>query len=530
MKLAAVSAAAACLAACGEVLPISGDDDDGGGGPDGGDQTPFEFVRCGPDRAPLPPLEEDRRVYDQEELDRWTVELVIEDLDAFADVNANVPGAEVEVVMIDGDFEATGTLSIRGGFSRFNAQKNYKIDLHDGARWHGQEEINLNKHMWDKARLRNKLSFDLMKTVPHLTSLRSNFVELLVNGEGFGLYTWIEEPDKKFLRSHGLDPDGQLYKSAIFWFQELDPEIAADPAMLELFIEGKANDDPAKLLEMLAAVNDPGQDIDDVMDRYFNRDNLVSWLAVNVLINNIDTRTQNFYIYSPSSCDGWYILPWDYDGAWGFYGPADDDARERWEYGLSNWWVSNLVARFYEKPENVAAIDARVAELREVITEEAVAERIGAYHDLVAPFMVTEPDIEYLPGRPSDPEEAAAEWEDELERITAAPTRFHGEYVDSLERPMPVHLGSDPRATGVRFTWDWSFDLQHDGLTYDLQVSRTPSFGAADLIAVRNDLTDNEAEVLLPPGRYYWRVVIEDHKGPDTWQAPYDPYEEVVVP
>lgn len=55
-----------------------------------------------------------------------------------------------------------------------------------------------------------------------MTSLRTQFVHLYVKDlsaggssssyEDYGLYTHVEQPNKQFLRSHMLDPNGQLYK------------------------------------------------------------------------------------------------------------------------------------------------------------------------------------------------------------------------------------------------------------------------------------------------------------------------------
>ena len=513
---------------------------DGDPGPDA--PPPFEHVRCGEARAPLPDLVEDRRVYQQDELGVWQVDVTVEDLDGLAAVNAGVPGAEVPVIFTDGVFGAgvttpNATMQVRGGFSRFNAQKNYKIEIGDDlGRWHNQKEINLNKHMTDLTRVRNKLAFDLFQGIPGLTSLRTQFVELHVNGEPYGLYTWIEEPDKRFLASHGLDPDGALYKSFGYRFQRISAATAADPTAFAMIVEKKANPDDAKFLRMNDAVNDRTRDIDEVVDLYFNRQNLTTWLAVNVLLNNIDTRTQNFYLYSPSSCDGFYFLPWDYDGSFDFYAQLDgvDSIRERWERGLSNWWEVNLWERFLTRPANVAAVDARVHELAAgLLTDEVVAERLARYHDLVRPYITREPDMHNLPGQWSGhpPEHAAQIWEAELARITPVPSRFLAEYESVKERPMPVFQATQLRPGGVQFRWDASFDLQHDPIDYRLQISRTDVFAAPDLVFDQGVGTEDEWLVPgLAPGTYNWRVIIRDLAHADAWQLPFDPYEAVTVP
>ena len=120
-------------------------------------------------------------------------------------------------------------ISLRGNSARYDAQKSYKIKLYDETGlWNDQRVLNLNKHSNDFSRVRNKLSFDLMETVPDLTSLRTQFVHLYVKDltargnagtyEDYGLYTHVEQANGKFLKTHWLDPHGYLYKVRFFEF------------------------------------------------------------------------------------------------------------------------------------------------------------------------------------------------------------------------------------------------------------------------------------------------------------------------
>jgi spore coat protein H len=443
-------------------------------------------------------------------------------------------------VFTDGVFgagltEPNAVLRLRGGSSRNNAQKSYKIEIGDGlGRWHGQKEINLNKHMSDLTRVRNKLAFDRFAAVPGFTSLRTHFVSLRVNGADYGLYTWIEELDHRALAAHGLDPDGQVYKAVNFFYQRIPAETAADPEALRLLIEAKANPDDDKLLRMLDAVNDPSRDLDEVLDRYFERDNLVTWLAVNILVNSVDNRSQNYYLYSPSSCDGFYLLPWDYDGAWGFYAQLGRaDTRARWRSGLANWWGISLWERFLSDPDNVRAVEAKLEELAGgVLADAEVGAAIARYHDVVRPFVTREPDLDHLPGVSwnATPEQAAAIWEGELARITPTTSRYLAEYRDVVERPMPVFQNDEVEAGGVELRWDRSYDLQGDPITYQLQISRSTSFATSELVVDRL-LDVRELTIAgLPSGSYPWRVLVHDGNHPEAWQAPFEPYEVLVAP
>ena len=137
-----------------------------------------------------------------------------------------------------GETVANSTVQIRGGSSSMYAQKSYKIELFDGGGdWRGQTTIALNKHWGDLTRARAKLTFDLLKSIPNVVSLRTQYVHLYVKDEtatppetayrDYGLYTQIEQPNRRFLRNHLLDRYGQLYKATFFEFFRYPDKIRA---------------------------------------------------------------------------------------------------------------------------------------------------------------------------------------------------------------------------------------------------------------------------------------------------------------
>ena len=74
-------------------------------------------------------------------------------------------------------------------------------------------------------RFRNKMAYDLIKGIPQMMGLRTQFVHLYVkdNTDGssdtfqdYGLYTQVEQLNKTALKTHGLDSKGQLYKVNFF--------------------------------------------------------------------------------------------------------------------------------------------------------------------------------------------------------------------------------------------------------------------------------------------------------------------------
>jgi len=238
---------------------------------------------------------------------------------------------EVKVHFQAGDFPDDGsvsnaTLRQRGGYSRFAPQKSYRIKLDSKKKlWRGERKLQVNKHPWDLVRIRNKLSFDVMKNIPYLPSLDSQFVKLEMDNKNYGIFTHIEKIDKYFLTKRNWDKDSPIYKIQGFRFNDSsDYAIGADgqPVNLEEFEKGleiKRGKNHAKLAEMIAAVNDPNNNFQtDVLEKHFNRNNYLVWMAVNILMGNLDVSDFNVYLLNLKGTDDFYFVPWDYTDTWGF--------------------------------------------------------------------------------------------------------------------------------------------------------------------------------------------------------------------
>lgn len=468
-----------------------------------------------------------------------TLQDVENDLD-YRDANKPV----VKVLFQEGAYgqgpaRPNATLGMRGHSTRLSEQKSYRIRLDkDGESWRGQRVINLNKHPYDLTRVRNKLSFDYFKLIPNMTSLRTQFVHLFINGKDYGLYTQIEEPNKQFLISHGLDAEGWLYKAESFEFRRYpgvlrdfkDPKYDESAFSRVLQIDGRK--DHTKLLAMLDDVNNDAIPIDTVIQQHFNRENYLTWLATNILMGNLDTNSQNFYLYSPTDSDAWYFLPWDYDGAWGFYEEPDQVgiAQPRWSQGLSNWWAVPLHRRFVSDPENLRDLIQRVEELRrDIITPVRTGKLLDGYHGIAEEYSGKEPDQEFLPLAGSE-QQWKSEFNGEFQRLPKVIDQNLEAFRAGLGRPMPFFLGEPVLGPGGWvFRWDPAVDLQGDGVTYDFQVSKSPLFRASDIIVERSKLVSADLTIAerLAPGAYWWRVTARDSKDPGAnWQIAFGHYTD----
>ena len=418
------------------------------------------------------------------------------------------------------------TVQVRGKTSSRAEQKSFKIKIKSGAgSWCNQKTIALNKHPYDSTRIRNKLSYDLIKTVPGMIGLRTQFVHLYVKDQtgndatgakfvDYGLYTQVEQPNKRFLRNHGLDEYGQLYKASMFeFFRYPDAlKLADDPkyalSAFEEVLEVKGNDDHQKLLTMLDDLNNYSLPTEEVFAKYFDEENYFTWLAFQMLTGNTDTTSQNFLLYSPQNSQKWYFISWDNDGAWG----SGEDrlfkglSGYNYEKGISNYWGSVLHKRVLKSPELRKKLDNKIQEIRKLVSESVVAAKVKEYQKVTQPYLYAMPDVMY------DVYDVKG-YEQVLNTLGQEVEINYQMYLTSLERPLPFFLDTiTVEKDAVRFQWDVSFDFDNEALTYTFELARDYTFKTT--LNKQENLKLPQAQTgKLAPGQYFMRVSVKNASG-----------------
>ena len=164
-------------------------------------------------------------------------------------------------------------------------------------------------------------------------------------------------------------------------------------------LESKTGDDHTKLLQMLDAVNDYSIPTEELLDTYFDVDNLTSYLAFNLLMGNDDSDAQNYLLYSPLNSSRWYYFCWDGDDC---LNETEGTLRDtnwqigEWTRGISNYWGVVLFNRALRLPAFREALHQKIELLRQTITPDRVAALIADYRAVVDPFTQSLPDSVYL--------------------------------------------------------------------------------------------------------------------------------------
>lgn len=423
---------------------------------------------------------------------------------------------------------------IRGQTSTRMPQKNYKIEIKKGkGKYKDQRTINLNKHASDISRFTNKMCFDLIKSMPDMISLRTQFVHLYVKdntagGDGqfhdYGLYTQVEQPNKTFLKHHGLDSNGQLYKINLFEFYQYEDviKLKSDPdydqAAFEERLEIKGDDDHSKLIAMLQDVNDVSIPIEDVMDKWFEEDNMLSWLAFHILVGNVDTQSRNTLLYSPLNKNTWYFISWDCDGAFERTKAkyiASSKGELGWENGVSNYWVNVLFSRVLKSKEYRKKLDDKINEFAAIMTEEKLDEMQNKYASIVKPYVYANPDVENAVVTEKQYKSYCEELKDEVNKNLNL-------YKESLEKPMPFYIGTPTvQDKSIVFDWDSSYSFEKEQILYDIEIANDYKFEKP--IAHEEGLMELEYELKkkLAPGQYFVRVKAKLSNGKSQYAFDY---------
>lgn len=416
-------------------------------------------------------------------------------------------------------------IRVRGNSSSVREQKSYKLALDDEAGlWRGQSNIALNKSIFDTTRMKNKLYFDMLREIPHVPSVRTQFARVFIKDEtsgqtefhDYGLFTQAEVPTKKYLSNHGLDTEGYLYKAISFNFEPSeglknfdDPDFNQEA--LEQVISCRGRQDNKKLIELVDMVNDKSIDINEIIGAYIDRDNYITWLAYNILVANVDTTVQNFYLYSPLNSQKWFFLPWDGDNML----HVQEDIMEgldvsygNWQHGISNYWGVILHQRFLKNESNRQELAEKVDELHEIVNQESVNALVEEYNKTVEPYAMAMPDLYYLGHTVEERNQLLAGLGDEVEFA-------YKQFQESLHELMPFFLyQAEQEADTVRLSWSEAYDFYNESITYHLTVAPTPDF--ANPVIDQEGMMELSYETdkqILPPGTWYWKVTAKTDGG-----------------
>ena len=261
-----------------------------------------------------------------------TIDLQINDWGAFVE-NAGKEEYVPCTVEIDGEafrqvgLRAKGNNSLRlteeYGLSRYSLKLEFDQFI-DGGNYYGLDKLSLDASFQDNSYLKTYMAYDMMAFMGVPTPLCS-YAWVTVNGEDWGLFLAVEEPEEAFARRNFGKDFGQLYKPDYRSLKEENADVAlkyidGDPDSYPNIFENakfKASEaDRERLVEALRVLS-TGENLESAVDV----DEVLRYFTVQVFVMNWDSylgRTgHNYFLYEE---DGILrILPWDYNLSFGTY-------------------------------------------------------------------------------------------------------------------------------------------------------------------------------------------------------------------
>ena len=205
---------------------------------------------------------------------------------------------------------------IRGGTARSWPKKSYKLEFNDDHQFvlnpaaPRVDEVDLNTTYTDKSYLRARLTSDFLLDAG-LPSPETYHVRMQQNGEFFSIAFMIEQPDRDFLRRHGLDPEGSFYKAG--------PGATYAPRT-EFAFEKKTRDDEDKsdLQSLLDGLQLSGDELEQFVFDNVDLATQINFMATVAITQNIDASDKNHFLFRDTNGTGeWHMLPWDLDLVFG---------------------------------------------------------------------------------------------------------------------------------------------------------------------------------------------------------------------
>ena len=259
------------------------------------------------------------------------VDIQVEDWEAFL---ASAPEEEYipATVEIDGEafrqvgLRAKGNNSLRltaeYGLSRYSLK--LEFDHYTDGSYHGLDKLSLDASFQDNSYLKTWLVFDIMEFLGVPTPLHS-FVWVTVNGQPWGLFLAVEEPEEAFARRNFGANHGQLYKPDYRSLAEKNADVhlrytTGEPEDYPGIFENAKLDpsaaDRQRLVDSLKILNS-GEDLETAVDV----EQVLRYFVGQVFVMNWDSYLghtgHNYLLYEEEGKLS--MLPWDYNLAFGTY-------------------------------------------------------------------------------------------------------------------------------------------------------------------------------------------------------------------
>ena len=262
------------------------------------------------------------------------IDIQIGDWDKFLEDAPEEEYVECDVE-INGELFASVGLRAKGNNSRRLVEE-YGLDRYslkiefdhfqEGNTYYGLDKMSLDSSFQDNSYLKNYMTYDMMSFMGVPSPLCS-YVRVTVNGEDWGLFLAVEEPEEAFARRNFGADYGMLYKPDYRSLEDGNNDVALkyttdNPEDYDnIFRHAKfdcTESDRQRLIQALKILSEgQGTEIESAV----NVDEVLRYFTVQVFIVNLDSYLgktgHNYFLYEEDGIIR--ILPWDYNLAFATY-------------------------------------------------------------------------------------------------------------------------------------------------------------------------------------------------------------------
>lgn len=226
-------------------------------------------------------------------------------------------------IYFNGEFHDRCRIRIRGNTSRSWPKKSHKIDLPPGRRVPLRlappdqpeppevSELNLNTTYTDKSYVRALLTAE-MHALTGIASPEIFHIHQRENGAFYSVALCTENVDDIFLKKHGIDDLGAVYKA-------VGDTGACDFTSATAFEKkNRGSEGYTDLQAVVTSLGLTGTALETWLFDNIDVPSWVNWHAGSVISQNIDASNKNFYIHRDTRGSlEWTVIPWDLDLTFG---------------------------------------------------------------------------------------------------------------------------------------------------------------------------------------------------------------------
>ncbi len=307
------------------------------------------------------------------------------------------------------NFEKYTKIKVQGSSSLVYEKKNYTINLYENNSfekkskvdmqkgWGEQSKYNLKANWIDKTHSRNIVSARLMgKTqekygvlndLPNHGSIDGFPVEVYINNEFLGLYTWNIPKDEWMFNIDKDNPnhlvlEGGWYTDFVNFKKYLD---GFDGTGWEVEA-GKTNKETVTNFNRLVNFINNSSDEEFVRDfeNYLNKDATLNYLVMIYLVEGIDNTGKNMMLLTYNNGRTWYPCLYDLDSTWGTWtdGTLNESYKILPEDEIADHSTNNLFLRMIKTmPDEVSS---RWFELRkDIFSKENILNEFKSFKESI---------------------------------------------------------------------------------------------------------------------------------------------------